>query len=182
MSVQCSFCREQQLKSYHGRRDAPLRSFDVPQIRMEPILRKAASAKSPDRVLFGRTVEDFVDHGDHVLVNVRDQDGKETQYRTQYLVGADGGKTVGRRIGVEMEGPTGLCDMVSVHFEIDLSAYWDDRFFACHLVNGSCETIFESGAIEPMGPTWGKHSEEWVFHLGFDLSDDDRLVMLTSKR
>ena len=141
---------------------------------MEPILRKAVAAKGPGRLFFGCNVEEFVDHGDHVLVTVRDRDGRASQYRTQYLVGADGGKTVGGRIGVEMEGPTGLCDMVSVHFESDLSEYWDDRFFACHLVNGSCETIFESGAIVPMGPTWGKHSEEWVFHLGFDLSNEDR--------
>ena len=156
------------------RRDAPLRSFNVPQMRMEPILRKAASAKSPGRVLFGHNVEDFSDCGNHVLVTVRDQDGKASRYRAQYLVGADAGKLVGPKIGVEMEGPTGICDMVSMHFECDLSQYWDDRFFACHLVNGSCETIFESGALVPMGPTWGKHSEEWVFHLGFDLADADR--------
>ena len=169
-----SFCPGHPLTVPRDRRDAPLRSFNIPQIRMEPILRKAASTKRPGRVLFGHSVEDFVDLGDSVHVTVRDPDGNATRYRTQYLVGADGGKTVGGRIGVEMEGPTGICDMVSVHFEGDLSAYWDDRFFACHLVNGSCGTIFESGAIVPMGPTWGKHSEEWVFHLGFDLSDEDR--------
>ena len=156
------------------RRDAPLRSFDVPQIRMEPILRKAAEEKNPGRLLFGHAVEDFVDHGAFVSVSVRDPDGKIKKYRTRYLVGADGGKFVGSRIGLQMSGATGLCDMVSVHFEADLAEYWDDRFFACHLVNGSCETVFESGAIVPMGPTWGKHSEEWVFHVGFDLTDEDR--------
>lgn len=25
-----------------------------------------------------------------------------------------------------------------------------------------------------MGPTWGKHSEEWVMHFGFSLNDPNR--------
>lgn len=125
-------------------------------------------------MLFGHEVVDLDDEGEHVLVTVRTDSGDLTQYRAQYVVGADGGRWVGPRIGAEMHGLTGLCDMVSTHFESDLSEYWDDRFFACHLVNGNCATVFESGAIVPMGPTWGKHSEEWVFHMGFDLSDEER--------
>ena len=36
--------------------------------------------------------------------------------------------------------------------------------------------FFESGAIVPLGPTWGKHSEEWVFHFGFELDDVNRFA------
>ena len=46
----------------------------------------------------------------------------------------------------------------------------------CHFINGSCGTVFESGATVPMGPTWGKHCKEWVFHFGFELDDEDRLA------
>ena len=109
-----------------------------------------------------------------MLVTVEDPGGKESKYRSQYLVGSDGGRSIGPKIGVEMEGPTGITDLVSVHFGADLSEYWDDRFFACHFVNGSCNTVFESGAIVPMGPTWGKYNEEWVFHFGFGLDDEAR--------
>ena len=99
---------------------------------------------------------------------------KKTEYCCQYLVGADGGRFVGPRIGIQMDGPRGITDMVSIHFKADLSQYWDSRFFACHFINGSCGTVFESGAIVPLGPTWGRHSEEWVFHFGFELDDGDR--------
>lgn len=64
--------------------------------------------------------------------------------------------------------------MVAVHFEADLSKYWDDRVFLCYFINGNGGTMFESGAIVPHGPIWGKHCKEWVFHFGFDLNDEAR--------
>ena len=164
-SCECSFLH---------RRDAAVLSANLPLLRLEPILRDLATKKNFGRVLFGYNVTSFVDDGGSVLVTVQDPTGKESKYRSQYLVGADGGRSIGPKIGVQMEGPTGITDLVSVHFGADLSEYWDDRFFACHFVNGSCGTIFESGAIVPMGPTWGKYNEEWVFHFGFPLDDEAR--------
>lgn len=117
---------------------------------------------------------EFADEGDTVKVKVIDQEEKETVYRCQYLIGADGGRTIGPRLGIKMEGPTNITDMVSMHFSADLSQYWDDRYFACHFINGECGTVFESGAIVPMGPNWGRHSKEWVFHFGFAMDDDKR--------
>lgn len=34
--------------------------------------------------------------------------------------------------------------------------------------------MLESGAVVPMGPTWGRKSEEWVCHFGFDVNDKER--------
>lgn len=155
-------------------RDAPERSANLPLCRMEPILRRQAEEKNPDRIRFNHTVVSFSDQVDHVMVKLQNAQGDVSNYRTRYLIGADGGRFVGPSIGAKMEGRTGITDMVSVHFEADLSHYWDERFFACHFINGSCCTIFESGAVVPMGPTWGRKSEEWVFHFGFDLNDDAR--------
>lgn len=137
-------------------------------------MRRLAAEKNHGRVLFDHIVTDFKDTGDHVYVEGKDTSGAEFKYRAQYLVGADGGRTVGPKIDVRMEGEKGLTDMVSVHFLADLSQYWDERLFACHMINGNCGTIFESGAIVPMGPNWGKHSKEWIFHFGFDLNDEAR--------
>ncbi|KEF53432.1 uncharacterized protein A1O9_10407 [Exophiala aquamarina CBS 119918] len=156
------------------RNDAPVRSVNLPLCRMEPILRRLATEKTIARVLFDHIVTDIRDDGDYVYVGGKDTDGVEFRYRAKYLVGADGGRTVGPKIGVEMEGEKGLTDMISVHFLADLSQYWDERFFACHMINGNCGTVFESGAIVPMGPNWGKHSKEWIFHFGFDLDDEAR--------
>ncbi|KAK5046471.1 hypothetical protein LTR84_008274 [Exophiala bonariae] len=141
---------------------------------MEPILRRLAEERNPGGIRFGHSVTDFHDHGDYVEVTTKAPDGTTSTYCTRYLVGADGGRLVGPQLGIEMEGRTGITDMVSVHMGADLSQYWDERFFACHFINGECGTIFESGAIVPMGPTWGKRSEEWVFHFGFALDDEAR--------
>ena len=156
------------------RRDAPLRSGDLPLFRLEPILKQLAEDKNPGKILFGHQLVDFVDEGDMVKVRIMDQAGKEILYSCQYLIGADGGRTIGPKLGIKMEGPRNITDMVSVHFSADLSKYWDDRYFACHFINGECGTVFESGAIVPMGPTWGRYSEEWVFHFGFAMDDEKR--------
>ena len=117
---------------------------------------------------------DFIDEGSSVVVKIIDGSGNDSLYRCKYLIAADGGRTVGPKLGIEMEGPRNITDMVSVHFSADLSEYWDDRYFACHFINGECGTVFESGAIVPMGPNWGKYSDEWVFHFGFAMDDEKR--------
>ncbi|KAF9887169.1 hypothetical protein FE257_010423 [Aspergillus nanangensis] len=156
------------------KRDAPLRSGNLPLFRLEPILKRLAEKRNPDKILFGHQMLDFTDDGETVRVDIMDPAGKTITYRCQYMIGADGGRTVGPRLGIEMRGPRNITDMVSVHFSADLSEYWDDRYFACHFINGECGTVFESGAIVPMGPNWGRHSEEWVFHFGFAMDDEAR--------
>ncbi|EXJ79171.1 2,4-dichlorophenol 6-monooxygenase [Capronia epimyces CBS 606.96] len=155
-------------------RDAPLRSNNLPQIRLEPILRRLAEKRNPGRILFSHNVIDFTDDGDRVSATVKDEDGHEIIYKAKYMVAADGGKSIGPRIGVVMDGPTDIADMVSTHFSADLSEYWDDKWFACHFINGDGGTVLESGAVVPMGPTWGRKSQEWVCHFGFDVEDKQR--------
>lgn len=154
--------------------DSAERSGNVPQSRLEPLLRELALQKGPASLKFKHTVVDLIDQGDTVLVSVENDRGILSHHRARYVVGADGGHLVGAKIGVEMKGPTGITEMVAVHFEADLSEYWDDRVFLCYFINGNGGTIFESGAIVPHGPVWGKHCREWVFHFGFDLNDEAR--------
>ncbi|CAL5866379.1 uncharacterized protein PFLUO_LOCUS587 [Penicillium psychrofluorescens] len=156
------------------KRDAPLRSGNVPLLRLEPILRRLAEDKNPGKILFGHLMVDFTDEGESVAVKVANSNGNEAFYRCKYLISADGGRTIGPKLGIKMEGLRNMTDIVSVHFSADLSEYWDDRYFACHFINGECGTVFESGAIVPMGPNWGKYSDEWVFHFGFAMDDETR--------
>jgi 2,4-dichlorophenol 6-monooxygenase len=39
---------------------------------------------------------------------------------------------------------------------------------------GGAITKFDCGVLVQMGPTWGRHSEEWTLHFGFSLDDKDR--------
>jgi len=154
--------------------DSAERSGNVPQSRLEPLLRELAIQKRTSSLYFKHTVVDVVSQGDTVIVSVEDERGILSRHRARYVVGADGGHLVGSKIGVSMTGLTGITEMVAVHFEADLSKYWDDRVFLCYFINGNGGTVFESGAIVPHGPVWGKHCREWVFHFGFDLNDEAR--------
>jgi 2,4-dichlorophenol 6-monooxygenase len=108
-----------------GSRDGPELSTNLPLIRSEPIFRQLAEERNPGRILFDHNVVDFEDNGDSMLVDVKSAESGVKRYRAQYVVGADGGKFVGPRVGVRMEGPTDLVDMVGVHFKADLSEYAD---------------------------------------------------------
>ena len=122
-------------------------------------------------MLFNHTVTDFKDEGDHVIVYVTSRDGKQSTYKTQYLVGADGGKTIGPKIGVEMHGVRGLRKVVSTHFKADLSRYWDDRVGITHFCNPEHGIEMRSGSMLPLGPTWGRFSEEWQMHFAINVNE-----------
>ncbi|KIW95796.1 uncharacterized protein Z519_02860 [Cladophialophora bantiana CBS 173.52] len=152
-------------------RDAPHLPTNLPLLRSEPILRSIAETRNPGKVLFSHTVTDFEEKEDCVLVYVSNKDGTNSVYRATYLVGADGGKMVGPKIGVEMEGPKGLRKIVSTHFKADLSEYWDDRTGIAHFCNPSLGLGMRSGSMLPLGPTWGRYSEEWQMHFAIGVDD-----------
>ncbi|KAJ4345203.1 uncharacterized protein N0V89_011332 [Didymosphaeria variabile] len=106
---------------------------------------------------------------DHVRVDVLDRvSGQMLCYRAQYVVGADGGKTVGPKLGIELDGVRNLRKIISVHFKADLSQYWDDRVGIAHFANPELGLGMKSGSMLPLGPTWGRHSEEWQMHFAID--------------
>lgn len=79
---------------------------NLPLLRSEPVFRAFAEERNPGKVLFSHTVTDFKDEGDYVIVQVESRDGKQSTYRAKYLVGADGGKTIGPKLGIEMDPET----------------------------------------------------------------------------
>ncbi|GAA4558835.1 FAD-dependent monooxygenase [Pseudonocardia xishanensis] len=156
-------------------RDSACPSSNLPQIRLEPILKRHAEDRAPGRVRFGHELVALAEDGDGVTATVQDLSSGETyQVRARYVIGADGGKTVGEKIGVAMNGPGGLLDMVSCHFKADMSAYADETCLITWLLNPDGAGSWGSGAMVPMGPTWGKHSEEWNFIFAFGPDDPER--------
>ncbi|HEY2641938.1 MAG TPA: FAD-dependent monooxygenase, partial [Streptosporangiaceae bacterium] len=155
--------------------DSPCPSGNLPQIRLEPLLRRHAEERGDGRVRFGHELLGLVQDSDGVTATVRDlADDSTYQVRARYMIAADGGKTVGEKLGVTMQGPSGLLDMVSVHFSADLSEYADETCLITWFLNPDGAGSWGSGAMVPMGPTWGKHSEEWVFHFTFGPDDPER--------
>lgn len=160
----------------HYAKDSPCESTLYPQVRLEPLLRGIAEAEAGADVRYNHELESFTQDADGVDAIVRDRaTGQQTRVRARYLVGADGGKTVGPAVGARFEGATDLAHMVTVYFKADLSAYWDDdHSMTTWFVNPEGGS-WASGVLGQLGPTrFGRHSEEWMFHFSFRADDPSR--------
>ncbi len=82
---------------------------------------------------------------------------------------------MGKQVGITLQGPRNLADIVSIHFKADLSEFWDDRTFLAHFLNPDARNVTEGGTVLPNGPTWGRFSEEWTMHFGFPVDNPGRL-------
>ena len=155
------------------------RTANLPQIRLEPILRKQAETLAgSDKVRFNHDMLSFAQHADGVTAQVLDKHTGDTyEVRCGYLLGCDGGRTVGKLLGIQMEGVRDVMNMVSVHMTADLSRWArDPEVLIRWLVNPDFGGMWASGVLVPMGPDhWGPDSEEWVFHLQYSVDDADAM-------
>ncbi len=157
-------------------KDSPCESTLYPQVRLEPLLRSIAEPEPEATVLYNHELESFEQDADGVTAIVRDRaSGEATRVLARYLIGADGGKTVGPTVGARFEGSTDLAHMVTVYFKADLSNYWDDdHSMTTWFVNPEGGS-WASGVLGQLGPTrFGRHSEEWMFHFSFRPDDPSR--------
>ena len=163
------------LAQYYAK-DSPCESTLFPQVRMEPLLREIASAEDKAQVFYNHQLQSFEQDEGGVTAIVRDRaGGKDIRVRAKYLVGADGGKTVGPAVGAVMTGATDLAHMVTVYFRADLSQYWDDDYSMTTWFVNPEGGSWASGVLGQLGPTrFGRHSEEWMFHFSFRPDDPSR--------
>ena len=155
--------------------DSPCLSSNYPLLRLEPLLRRHAEEAAPGRILFHHELVEWSETTAGIEAVVRNRDTDETfTVEAAYVIAADGGKTMGPKLGIEMQGPTGLLDMVATHFSADLSQWWDEECLITWFLNPAGEGSWGSGAMVPMGPTWGKDSEEWVLYFAFRADDPER--------
>lgn len=160
---------------------SPMVTTNLPQIRLEPLLKRHAEVLSPGRVRFHHEVLVVEQDATGVTARVVDHDtGRRYDVRARYVVACDGGRTIGRQVGVELQGVTDITRMASVYLSADLSSFLGDPDVLLRWVfspqSGSMITL------APMGPTrWGGDSEEWVVHLGYRMADqrahDDEAVL-----
>lgn len=160
---------------------SPRRTTNLPQIRLEPILRDGATAQAPGRVRFHHELTEFTQDDDGVTAIIHDHDtGTHYIVRARYLMACDGGRTVGRALGAQMVGLKRLASQVSLHISADFSAWATDPDVLLRWV--FMPQLGAMVVMAPMGPTrWGPDSEEWVVHLAYRdedarTIDDDRAV------
>jgi 2,4-dichlorophenol 6-monooxygenase len=156
--------------------DSPCESTLYPQVRMEPLLRELAAAEDKGQVLYNHQLESFTQDDAGVTAVIRDRANDQTfRVRARYVIGADGGKTVGPAVGAKFEGQTDLAHMVTVYFRADLSQYWDDDYSMTTWFVNPEGGSWASGVLGQLGPTkFGRHSEEWMFHFSFRPDDPSR--------
>jgi 2,4-dichlorophenol 6-monooxygenase len=150
---------------------SPCRQANLPQIRLEPILKARAEALAPGCVRFHHELIGFEQNADGVMATVRDKTADtEIRIRARYLLACDGGRTVGPQLGIELEGPRDIMRIVSVYMTADLSRFARDPDVLIRWL--WLPSVGALGTLVPMGPDhWGPSSEEWVFHLNYENQD-----------
>ncbi|MGD0453076.1 MAG: FAD-dependent monooxygenase [Solirubrobacteraceae bacterium] len=144
---------------------------NLPQIRLEPILRQRAEELSPGRIRFHHELLRLEQDGEGVTAHIRDHDaGREYAIRSQYLIGADGGRRIAGEIGVEYQGLGIVAQTATLHVSADFSPWAPDPDVLIRWIFSP-----QSGVVVvmvPMGPErWGPDSEEWVIHLNYPVDD-----------
>jgi 2,4-dichlorophenol 6-monooxygenase len=144
---------------------------NLPQIRLEPLLKQRAEELAPDRICFGHELVGLTqdDEGITSLVRVWDT-GEEYEVRSRYVVGADGGRTVPRLIGVQHEGLGVVTQTATMHVSADFSAFAKDDDVLIRWLLSPQTGVYV--VMVPMGPEhWGPASEEWVIHINYPVDD-----------
>jgi 2,4-dichlorophenol 6-monooxygenase len=156
---------------------SPSRYAVLPQIRLEPLLREVAEGQPQADIRFGATVIALSDPDeDTVTVTYETADGSTATVEADYVIGADGGRTVADLLGIGDTGPTQLLDMVTAHFSADLSEHLVDDGLLIHwFVNPDHAGSIGSGYLYQLGP-WDEagRSAEWVFACAFLPTDPAR--------
>jgi 2,4-dichlorophenol 6-monooxygenase len=155
-------------------RDSPELSAGLGQYLLEPILRSHAESKALGTVAFGHELLDLREDDRGVEATIRERaTGIEHVVRAQYVIAADGGRTVGPMLGTEMVGRSGLAEMLSIYFRADLSSYLSDDVMAWWFV-GPKHGTWAGGSLIKAGPgVWDRHSPTWTIHFMFPEGDPD---------
>jgi 2,4-dichlorophenol 6-monooxygenase len=157
---------------------SPCRQENLPQIRLEPLLKAGAEALSPGRIRFGHELIDLEQDADGVRALVRENaSGREYMVRSDYLLGADGGRRVAGLIGVEYQGLGVITQTATLHVTADFSRWATDPDVLIRWIYSPQAGVLV--VMVPMGPErWGPESEEWVIHLNYpvDCEESDAQV------
>jgi 2,4-dichlorophenol 6-monooxygenase len=150
---------------------SPWRQLNLPQIRLEPLLKSRAEELSPGRIRFGHELIDLEQDDAGVRATVRDNaSGRRYVVRSQYLIGADGGRRVAGLVGVNYEGLGVITQTATLHVSADFSQWAPDPDVLIRWIFSPQAGVLV--VMVPMGPEqWGPQSEEWVIHLNYPVGD-----------
>ncbi|MGW1100465.1 FAD-dependent oxidoreductase [Streptomyces sp. NPDC002455] len=144
---------------------SPVAPYSCDQQRIEPILRKCATALGA-RVLFGTEVTDIQQHADGVTARLR-RPGGEQAIRARFLVAADGARSpIRTSLGIGLDGEAVPGTAVSALFRADLQAALRGRWVDALMARDAGAFLFARG---------DKDDRTWQLgtHLRADWPADD---------
>lgn len=156
---------------------SPCATANLPLIRLEPILKAHAESSPLAQVRFNHELVSLTQDAQGVTATILDRDSGDTyRVRSAYVLGADGGRTVGDQVGIRLGGSAKMRKMIMVHISADLSAYFDDPDIEFRFVFNPehPEHLHFGIVLVAMGPdNWGHKSEEWSVTMSFAPDDPE---------
>ncbi len=148
---------------------SPWRQLNLPQIRLEPLMKARAEELSPGRIRFNHELIALDQNEDSVKASIRDNDsGREYTVESDYLIGADGGRLIARLIGADYEGLGVVTQTATLHVSADFTRWATDPDVLIRWIYSPQGGVLV--VMVPMGPErWGPESEEWVIHLNYPI-------------
>ncbi|KAF4840318.1 Phenol 2-monooxygenase [Colletotrichum siamense] len=148
---------------------SPSKYCILPQIKLEPILKRRAVELNPHRIFYDHEVLATEDHGDFAEVTVKNgSTGDVSRHRGTYVIVADGGRQFTTQLGVEWSGEGDLLTMISAHIRSPIRAlHPDSRNFITWFTNPAMGGSMLTGYLYQLGP-WPEamtnpETEEWMF-------------------
>ncbi|MCX7645929.1 MAG: FAD-dependent monooxygenase [Rhodobacteraceae bacterium] len=168
-----SWGKSPEMRAEH-QRSSPCRMNDLPQTFMEPILFKTACSRGTQ----ARMSTEYLAHdqdADGATPPCRDRlTGKTFTFRSQFLVGADGGNSlVAEHAGLPFEGRMGVGGSMNILFRADLSRYVAHRPSVLYWVMQPGADVGGIGmGLVRMVRTW----DEWLIVWGYDINQPAPVV------
>ncbi len=146
---------------------SPRAFANLPQLHIDPLLHEHAAAVCPGRI---RGLQDVVgienvdeDGTAAVRVTYRDRTtGDERTIRARYAIVADGGRVSEKLLGVDLEGPRNIREIVNYYVTTDLSMWAEPDALLAYFFHPA-DGGQRRGTIQALGPTrYDRTSEEWL--------------------
>ncbi|KAK5955681.1 hypothetical protein OHC33_003322 [Knufia fluminis] len=158
---------------------SPSRYCILPQIRLEPILKRRAIELNPSGIHYSSEVTDMQQDNNGVTLTVRRNDTPQT-IRARYVIVSDGGRSFTNHLSIPWHGHPNIFDMVTVHFKSPLrTLHPDPRNFMTWFSNPELGGSTKTGYLYQVGP-WphvqppDPHNDEWVFACARTENDPER--------
>ncbi|KAI1089681.1 FAD binding domain-containing protein [Rostrohypoxylon terebratum] len=153
-------------RSREYERNSPAHYSILPQIRLEPILKRRALSLNPKAIRYNTKVLNVMEEKDSVILLIRPKNGIEEEVQARYVLVADGGRGFAQDVGIDWDGKQDIVEMMTVHFVAELEKLHPDKnVFLSWLINPTMRGSLGTGFCYHIGPYYPKREakSEWVF-------------------